>query len=163
MNYEEIYPELIKRGIYSVADYFRELFLKERLGGNVAVIVKDYTTSFFFMPCDKFGYPKYREQRYLSFIDTHIKLYEEGSNPSVDMGKVIQKTIVVKYPLIHQEIAYNFPSEHFIFLWEGEMVDSREISAEDLDVRKLMELTNNAIEKREGIIIDEVLKNRLIK
>lgn len=159
-EYEEY---VLRKGCYEVANYFKDLFSQKRIDGKVAVMVEDYTTSFFFMPCDKFGYPKYREQRYLSFIDTHLRCFEECADPYCDISKVTQKTIIVRKPLIFQEVNFNYSPEHYIFLWEGEMVDSKEIPIGELDIKQLMKLTQSAIEKREGIIIDEVLKNKLIK
>jgi len=163
MDNQEIEQFVIQKGCYEVANYFRDLFMNKRIEGKVAVVVEDYTTSFFFMPCDKYGYPKINEQRYLSFLDNNVNLVKESLDPTISMCKVTEKTIRVERPLVFQHISYNYPTETFIFLWEGRMVNSREVPLDELDIKKLMKLTQEAIQNREGIIIDEVLKNKLIK
>jgi len=91
MDNQEIEQFVIQKGCYEVANYFRDLFMNKRIEGKVAVVVEDYTTSFFFMPCDKYGYPKINEQRYLSFLDNNVNWFNQGSDPTIEMCKVTEK------------------------------------------------------------------------
>lgn len=161
--YKPEVAELIKIGAYEVGNYFKEFFLQKRANGLVPIMVDDFTTSFYFMPCDINGVPKRSSYEYLTFRNSKITDFNSGS-PTIDMGNITKKEIVIDRPLIGRSFAFGYePMEYFYFLWSGRVVENQDIPIGDLDIKKLMKLAQNAIEKREGLIIDEVLKNRLIK
>jgi hypothetical protein len=50
-----------------------------------------------------------------------------------------------------------------VFLWEAEIMDSKKIPIEKLNVQELMLLAQTAIKNREGIILNVTMDNKLIK
>jgi len=155
----------IEKGIHRVGDYFADLIRKKRTENKVAVMVEDFMTSWFFVEADKNGYPTRRITDFISFIDNPIRsLLDEGADPVADMQSVQKRSLKIVKPLIYYICEYDFPvRRENVFLWEGEIVDTRDVPIEQLDIKQLMKLAQKAIKNREGLIIDEVLKNRLIK
>jgi len=154
---------IIQIGIKDTSRYFEELFLNKRIDNKVAVLVEDFATSLFFVECDKQGYPMRKQTDYLTFMENPF-LTAEDDEPFLKEAKVYKKTIEINKPLIYRNVMSQdiFPKPYF-FLWEGIIVDKRELSIEELDVKRLLKLAQETIKNREGLIIDDVLKNRLIK
>ena len=150
-------------GLRAVGDYFAQWFMDTRASGKVGILVKEFTWSFFFTECDNHGYPQRRYTDYLTFMD-NPKIMDIGADPMLDEIKVYKKTIEVDKPIIVYDFRPNFyPESPYVFLWEGRVVNKEEVPIEKLDVKQLLKLAQEAVRNREGLILDEVLKNKLIK
>lgn len=165
MDHPDI-PEdyIVRYGTKEAGYYFAELFMQKRAEGKVAVLIDDFTTSFFFIECDKHGYPKRRYTDFLTYMAyPKLSAWEENSSPVMDTSTVLKKTIEVESPLISYNFRPTFYPTPYVFMWQGRILDKAEVPIESLDVSKLLRLAQEAVQKREGLIIDEVLKNKLIK
>jgi len=140
---------IIRMGIRQAGEHFAELFMEKWAERRVPVLIEDFTTSFYFIECDKYGYPMRKYTDYLSVVDETT---------------VLKKTIEVEKPLILLRTSeLDFMQRPRVFMWQGRIYDKAEVPIENLDVKKLLRLAQKAVQKREGLIIDEVLKNKLIK
>jgi hypothetical protein len=156
---------IYNRGFHEVGNYFEEIIKGQRLNGKVAIHYTDFTDSILFAPCDELGYPKVRYYEFLTMMASP-KLVMDFSSPTyMDSVQVFRKCVEVREPLSYLRV----PSERsmfedtYIFMWKGEIRNKQEMKVEELDVKYLMQLAQEAIQKREPIILDEVIKNKLIK
>lgn len=157
--------ELIRIGIRETSQFFEDMFLQKRIDGKIPVLVEEFMTSFFFVICDKQGYPMRKYTDYLTFLENPF-LVTEGKEEETFMKetKVYKKTVRIERPLIYRQFGRpDFFDKPYFFLWEGKIVDKQEIPVEQLDIKQLLKLAQASIKNREGLIIDEVLKNQLLK
>lgn len=154
---------IYRRGADEIARYFRELIIGKMVERKVAVMVEDYTHSLFFVDCDQYGLPTRRYFRFLTLWDSPNFLLHEDADPCIDECKVTEKEITIDRPIAHFEDRYDFPNSLYVFMWQGRVTSQRERPVEELDVKQLLRLARSAVESRDGLIIDEVLKNRQIK
>ncbi len=159
----EIPAEYIYRsGASEVSRYFQELIMGKMMNRKVAILVKDYTESLFFVECDDHGYPKMRYIQYLSYWDMTLKLVPEGIDPCIDQCRMTRKEIRVDSPMILFNTGYDYRERPYVFMWSGEVITQKEMSVDELDVKQLLQLAQAAVKSREGLIINEVAKNRQI-
>ena len=155
---------ILERGFREVAKYFEEVVKNKRIDGKIPVLFTDFTDSIIYVPCDRQGYPKIRVYEFLTIMGQPKVVDELYEIPFVNT-QVYKKVVEIDQPEIYYMVntssAY-MPKPYF-FMWRGKLVDKQEIPVEQLDVKYLMKLTQEAIEKREPIILDEAVKNRLIK
>lgn len=155
---------VIRRGMYEVAQYFRDLIEKERFNNRVPVLVKERPLkTIFFVPCDVFGLPKIRYYEFLTFNYPKKMMIQDQDVLSVDNMSVVKKTIRIQSPLIMSNYGYDYPPQTFYFMWEGEIMETIKLDKSDLNVSTLLSLAQEAIKKREPLLLDEVSKNKLIK
>jgi len=50
-----------------------------------------------------------------------------------------------------------------VFLWEGEVIDREKVQLETMEVKKLILLAQEAIKRREGLIIDVAQNNKMVE
>lgn len=158
----EIPVEVIYRYAFNkTAEYFAGRLEQKRREGFVAVLVEDFWDSLYFMPCNKLGYPRsyYLETLELPKIST--AWLTEGEIPidtSITFSKI---TIQVEKPLISQR--FDFEDYPYIFMWSGKRMGTERLPIDKLNVQELMRVAQLAIKNREGLIIDEALKNKIYK
>jgi len=159
--------EYIKRfGIKEVGYFLTDLLYKRFETGKIPVLVDDkYSWQVIFTEADKYGRPMRPYVEFLTLPSLFINdLMTEGAEITCSEVKVT--TFCVR--LINPVVACNFrpkfePDRSYYFMWMGEIVHRQEIPVEKLDVKELLRLAQKAIKERNGIIIDEVAKNKLIK
>jgi hypothetical protein len=164
MGNEEEYIKKI--GIKEVSYFLTDLLYKRFEGGQIPVLVDDkYMWQVIFTEADKYGRPMRSYVEFLTlpslFINNLMTERAEISYTEVTATKFCVR-------LINPVVAYNFrpsfePDRSYYFMWMGKIIDRQEIPVEKLDVKELLRLAQKAIKDRNGIIIDEVAKNRLIK
>lgn len=160
---QEIPAEILYRHAYKqAADYFAGLIEEHRKGGQVAVLVKDMFHSLYFMPCNRNGYPDYHYFRSLELPSLAAFVTDEEALVKIDDLHAKEVEIRIEKPLLSAN--YNYWSEPpVVFMWEGRRMGTKYIPAEQLNVQELMKLARQTIARREGIIIDEVLRNKIYK
>jgi len=156
---------VLNRGASIVADHFRNKIMDNFRGGKVAVLVKHLGEMLYFMDCDENGYPKRDSFRTIESLGL-LPFLESGEEALLEATTFTEYTIVLKRPLVMTKLPdleefYGY--KMIVFLWEGEIIDSKKVKLEELDIKHLMKLAQEAIKKREGLIIDLVDKNKKIK
>lgn len=146
------------------ADYFSDKIEAERLQNKVPVLIKDNgIESIYFFPCNQYGMPTVRYLKFLSISSDMLKVISQPSDLSVMTNTFIDELcIYIEEPLIIMPV-YEYTQENYFGMWSGRIMSKSKIPIEKLDVSELMKLAQKAIEKREGIILDEVLSNKIIK
>lgn len=163
MDKDELAKNVLRKGFYEVAEYFRKLFEEERINHKVPVKINDRPMeSLFFAECDITGVPKRMYYEFLTF-NSPLKVFIEKQDLIVDNISVRRKAIQIERPILQTQLNWDMPYQVFYFLWEGRILDDIELDLADLDVKYLQQLSQEAIKKREPIILDEVIKNKLIK
>jgi hypothetical protein len=151
----------------SIGDSFADKFKMKWMAGKVGIMLENYFDSIYWMDRDEFGFPIYREFKTVEFSTPRALKYSDLENPFAEMTTVTEKSILIEKPMITTE--YNvcrpmFSSERpTVYLWQGYLVNTNIIPMEKLEVGYLLKLTQEAIKKRECIIINEAQKNQLIK
>jgi hypothetical protein len=159
---ERVPLEMIERHAFkTVAEFFAKKVEEERKKGKVAVLVEDFTNSLYFMPCDRYGFPNYHNFKYLAFDSFQLQVIKDGAIPTQMTSTVEEIQIMVDKPLLTQR--YDWQDKPYVFMWNGRKMGSRKIPLEKMDVSELMKIAQKVIENREGLIIDEVLENKLYK
>lgn len=158
----EIPVEVIYRHAFrKTAEYFAGKIEQKRREGFVAVLVEDFWDSLYFMPCNELGYPRDYYLETLELPKISASWLTEGEIPidkSITFNKI---TIRVDKPLISQR--YDFQDYPYIFMWEGRRMGTDILPIDQLNVRELMRVAQLAVKNREGLIIDEALKNKIYK
>jgi len=153
----------LKKACAMVSDYFKQEIEERIMDNKVPVLVKDFVTSFYYLDCDDYGYPKNRDLTYLSFSSPCV-ISQDFS--TVENMTIMKKRVIAQRPMIVQQWGeYGFIGNEKprVFLWEGQIVENKELPVEQLDVKYLQQLAQKCIENREGLYLDEALTNRLIK
>lgn len=153
---------IIRHASQEVGRYFADQVERERKNGRVAVLVEDFTNSLFFMPCNKEGYPNFLQFNYMTYDSLSVTVMNQGLYiPSAVSQTVEEVSIMIDKPLLTQRFDLNEPP--YIFMWKGKKMSSRKIPLEKLNVSELMKLAQEVIKSREGLVIDEALKNKIYK
>lgn len=154
---------LVRHACREIGNFFAEQAEKERRNGRVAVLVEDFTNSVYYMPCDEFGYPNFHSFNYMTYDSLSLAVLS-----SADVGTTVPVTqtvrevsIMIEKPMITQR--YDWKERPYVFMWSGRKMGSRDIPLEKLNVSELQKLAQKAIENREGLVIDEALKNKVYK
>lgn len=146
--------------------WFQEEVKKQRINGKVPVIYSDINDSILYVPCNKKGIPNIRVWEFMTLMGLPKALdWTESTEYSPTDPQIYKKSVMINQPEIVFRVAEtsNPLGEDYYFMWRGDLVDKQEIPIEQLDVKYLMRLAQEAIEKREPIILDEVTKHKLIK
>ena len=117
--------------------------------------------SLYFLPCNERGYPN---QFMLKSIELpRLEAFLTGG----DIDKVPtsitahEVTIMVEKPLLTQ--SYDWQQPPIVFMWEGRRMGTERIPMEKLNVSELMRVAQVAVGKREGLVIDDALRNKIYK
>lgn len=151
---------VIRHASKEIGDYFSKKVEEERTNGKVAILVEDFTNSLYFMPCDKYGYPSAHQFNYMTFDSFSLQVIKDGSIP-MSTTTVEEVSIFIEKPILTQR--YDWQDKPYVFLWYGRKISSRKIPLEKLNVSELLKIAQKVVETREGLIIDEVLKNKIYK
>lgn len=153
---------IIRHASREVGNYFAEQVERERKIGKVAVLVEDFTNSLYFMPCDEYGYPNYHHFNYMTFDSLNLMAIQaEGIMPTTASMTVREVSIMIERPMLTQRM--DWKEKPYVFMWSGRKMNTREIPLEKLNVSELMKLAQKAIRDREGLVIDEAMKNKIYK
>lgn len=160
----EIPKEIILRHAANEASkYFANRIETERKENKVAVLIRNLMDSLFFLPCNENGYPDYHQfnSLYIPTMELAMPIDMNKKPKFVDItAEEIQ--VIVEKPLIFNHYD-SWDRTPVIFMWEGRCMNRSRIPIEKLNVKELMIVAQNAIKKREGLILDEVLKNKIYK
>lgn len=158
---DNIPAEVIYRHAFQkTAEYFAGKIEQRRKDGYVAVLVEDYYESLFFMECDRDGYPKSRQYKSLELPRLEAFL-TVGEIPVSTQIQCYEIEIIIEKPLIASN--YYWQPHPVIFMWSGRKMGRQQIPVERLNVQELMRVAQTAIKNREGLIVDEALKNKIYK
>lgn len=155
---------ILDRGFHEVGHYFQELVKNKRMENKVAVHYNDINESLLFVECDIHGFPKIRYFEFLTIMGLPKLMSEDFASISETTTQVYKKCVEIREP----EIIFKMENgtlfgENYYFMWRGEIRDKHEIPLEQLDIKYLTILAQEVIKKREPIILDDVIKNKLIK
>lgn len=152
---------LVRHASHEVGKFFAEKVEKKRAEGYVAVLVSDFTDNLYFMKCDKNGYPNAHMFNYMTFDSLSLTAISMNSVPSMSTMSVEEVSICIEKPLLTGR--YDYRERPAVFLWEGRQMSKHKIPLEKLNVSELMKLAQQVIKDREGLVIDEALKNKIYK
>jgi len=149
--------------ISEVSRFFSEKLVSCWKENMVPVYVEDFLLSFYFFPCNEKGYPDCDYYRFADVggfsFNTIANEYEPPTEATITVEEV---TVLIDRPIVYERFApWNTKGKSQIFLWGGRKVDKQIVPIEQLNVKNLMQMAQRAIQKREGIILDEANKNKL--
>lgn len=154
---------IVRHSAKTIGNYFADKVEDARRNGKVAILVEDFTNSLYFMECDNFGYPKFYTFNYMTFDSSSLmaicKKEREMLMPTI--MTVEEVSIMIEKPMITQR--YDVFERPYVFMWFGRKMSTRKIPLEKLNVSELLKLAQQAIINREGLVIDEALKNKIYK
>lgn len=160
---DKIPAEVIFRHAYrTAAEYFATKVEQKRKNGFVPILIEDFYESIYFAECDFYGNPKsrYIETVELSIPKLGIFRMSDAINSTTEMT-AWRVTIQIEKPLLTQRYDYNdYP---YVFMWSGRKMGNEKIPIAELNVSELMRVAQLAIKNREGLVIDEALKNKIYK
>ena len=155
----EVPKEVVFRHAFSrAADYFAGKIEEKRKAGFVPVFVEDTYETLYYMPCNERGYPTYGQMRYLELLRLSAFVVESDIPQNITVHEV---TVYVEYPMLSQR--YDWREPPVVFMWKGKRMGVENVPIERLNVSELMRVAQAAIKNREGLIMDEVLKNKIYK
>lgn len=156
----EVPREVIYRHAYSVAaKYFAERFEEERRSGRVPVLIKEMYDALYFIQCNERGYPTSYQMKALELPRLSAFL-TEGDMTAMPSLTVHEVSLWVHKPLLTQTYDMREP---IVFLWEGKRMDTQNVPIEKLNVSELMRVAQLAVQRREGLVIDDALRNKVYK
>ena len=145
----------------TVADYLATQVEDRRKAGYVAVLVEDFANSFYYMPCDKHGFPTTYQMSYMTLDILSVQTFSKGQEYAPVDVQVEETTVVLERPMLSQRV--DWQDMPYIFLWSGRIMSRRKVPIEKLNVSELMRLAQAAIKNREGLVIDEAIRNKVYK
>ena len=157
----EIPKEVIYRHAFrEAAEYFAEKLEKRRRAGYVAVLVEGAYETMYFMPCNTDGYPDSYRLMTLELPSLSVMSFSESETPPFESMTCYQVEIRLEKPLLAQSFGPGYPC---VFMWSGRRMGKDRVPIEELNVKELMIAAQNAVKSREGLVIDEALKNKIYK
>lgn len=163
---------ILRHGALEVSKYFEQIITGQRAKGKVAVLVDDYTYSLFFQPCNLYGYPKVGQIKTLEINTSLLSVnsISQLDTSSLATSMISEVTIFIERPLVVMRLDEDLETgqwspegKTYISLWSGRKVDTKKVPVEQLNVKELMILAQKAIENREGLVIDEAIRNKIYK
>lgn len=153
---------IIRHACREIGNYFAEQAEQERRNGKVAVLVEDFTNSIYYMPCDTNGFPNYHQFNYMTFDSLSLfTICKDGQTPTTEKMHVKEISIIIERPILAQR--YDYEMKPIVFMWSGRKIGSRDLPLEKLNISELMKLAQKATQDREGLVIDEAIKNKIYK
>lgn len=152
---------VIRHASKEVGNFFADKVEEERRNGKVAILVEDFTNSLYFMKCDKYGYPDMHHFNYMTFDSVSLATLNDGAIPNTASMTVEEVSIMIDKPMLSQR--YDWQDKPYVFLWFGRKMSRSKIPLEKLNVSDLMKIAQESIKNREGLIIDEAMKNKIYK
>lgn len=164
MDIDEAYKkELLQReAMYKVADYFKETVEKKIAIGKIPVLIEGCSIELLFVDCDSSGVPKQRRIEILEAKAFYATILSEQDIVDT-IQQITSKSIFIREPLLMSDLGFLHTHNYIYYMWKGEIMNTENIPLEDFNVSELMKIAQNAIQTREGLIINEAIKNKLIK
>lgn len=157
----DVPKEVIYRYAYrEAANYFAEKLENKRKAGCVAVLVEGAYETMYFMPCDVNGYPDSYRLRTLELPALSVRSFSDYEEVPYEQMTCYEVEIRVEKPLLAQSFG---PGHPVVFMWSGRRMGEDRVPIEKLNVKELMIAAQNAVKSREGLVIDEALKNKIYK
>lgn len=156
---------IYSRGFDEVAYWFKEKVANERVNKKVPVYYYDVVDSFIYVICDEQGYPQRPYWEFITMVGLpKIMPQDIGTIPFEDVT-YSKKIVRITRPEVGYKVndGISMFGKDYFFLWNGDLVDRQEIPVEQLDIKYLLKIAQETIKKREPLILDEVIKNKLIK
>lgn len=160
---DRIPAEVIFRHAFrTAAEYFAEKLEKRRREGFVPILIEDFYESVYFAECNHHGYPKRPYIEAMEITAPKIGIYSVNAaiDDTIDMT-AWRTTIQIEKPILTQR--YDFNDYPYVFMWSGKKLGTQKVPTSELNVSELMRVAQAAIKNREGLIIDEALKNKIYK
>lgn len=151
---------VVRHAAKTIGNFFADKVEDARKNGKVAILVEDFTNSLFFMECDSFGYPKFHTFNFMTYDSLSVTVMNQGEYLPTDRT-VEEVSIRIEGPMLTQRYDYN--ERPYVFMWSGRKMNSKKIPLEKLNVSELLKLAQQAIVNREGLVIDEALRNKVYK
>jgi hypothetical protein len=152
---------IVRHAATEIGRYIADQVEEQRRAGKVAVLVEDFTNSLYFMPCNPQGYPDFHTFNYLTFDSLSLTtLIERDAYTPVSMT-VEEMSVAIERPMLTRR--YDYQERPYVFLWSGRIMSKRKIPLEKLNVTELMKLAQAAVRNREGLVIDEAMRNKVYK
>jgi len=142
------------------ANYFAEKIEQRRKSGYVPVLIEDFYESLYFSPCNKNGYPETFHLQTLELPRLEAVWTMDQIPPTTEIT-CYKVSIQIEKPLLMQR--YDFNDYPVVFMWSGKKLGKEVVPVEELNVQELMRVAQAAIKNREGLVIDEALKNKIYK
>jgi hypothetical protein len=152
---------LLRHSAREVGNYFGDKVYENRKNGRVAILVEDFTNSLYFMPCNEHGYPDFHSFNFMTYQSLSTTVMNEGEYDVTSTSTVEEVSIMIEKPMLTQR--YNWEDRPYVFLWSGKIMSKRKIPLEKLNVSELLKLAQQAVLNREGLVIDEALRNKIYK
>ncbi len=143
------------------AEYFAEKLESKRKSGLVAILVEGAYETMYYMPCDEMGYPNSYRTMTLELPSLTVKSFSDFKEPPYEMMTCYQVEIRVERPLLSQ--SFGSTGYPHVFMWSGRRMGEDRVPIEKLNVKELMVAAQNAVRSREGLVINEALKNKIYK
>ena len=142
-----------------MAEYFSEKITEKRKQGYVPVLVEDFFETIYYVPCNDDGLPKLRYVKILKIPPVILSDFV-GETPNVTTLNIDEFMIEINSPLV----TYNLDNlKPLWFMWSGKQVYQSKIPLDQLNIKELMIVAQKAIRSREGLVVDEALKNKIYK
>jgi len=163
MDFEEEKKYLDHKAFSEISRFFADKFLEQWKQNKVLILIEDFTTSLYYLPCNQYGFPLYREFKSIVLDSLYVKAICDDCVPPNTNISVDELVVVVDRPMLvcnhsHWDGHY---SDQYVYMWSGKIMSRKKVPIEKLDVKFLMKLAQEAIKSREGLIIDEAISNRL--
>jgi len=153
---------IFRHAFREASDYFASRIEEKRREGQVAILVQKPADTLYFMPCNEKGYPNYYQLKalHIPYIAPMLVASDLDALVTQDL-RIEEITIFLEKPLLSYR--YDYMEQPTIFMWEGREMNRERIPIEKMNISELMRVAQAAIGKREGIIVDEALKNKIYK
>lgn len=162
MDKEVVKTRILKDASYEIGAYFANKITEERIHGKVAILVQDQLYSLYFIACDEYGFPKYRDIQVISrLLLNDILAISKNSNPIEITREVETIHIDIQRPLMLNSTSWDI--RPYVYMWEGRITGKEKIPLKDLEVSELLKIAQETIKNREGLVIDEAIKNKIYK
>lgn len=140
------------------AEYFASDIENKRRSGQVAVLVKHFGEMLFYIPCTDDGYPNWYQYK---TIYTPMMWQADAQSAINETITVEELTVIVDKPIV--SFRYDYTRGPIVFMWQGTISQREKVPIEKLNVSELMKLAQLAVVKREGLILDKAIENKLYK
>lgn len=164
MEFDKEKECLDRRALTEVSRFFTDKFINHWKKNEVTVLVEDFSTSLYYLPCDQYGFPTYREFKSIIFDPLSLTAICDDFSFPVETVNIEEIVVIAERPMLvyqHMTCGGGHNPKQYVYLWSGRIMSRSKVPLEKLDVKYLMKLAQEAIKKREGLIINEVIENRL--
>jgi len=155
----------IKAGMYDVSNFYYKKIEEMRKQNKVPVIINNNKDITYWVDCDLYGMPKMRYIELIEFDNYFIKAINENDFKNINTDiTVLRKCIMIESPLLYRQInSFSRNNSYMYFMWSGSIQEKEYIPIEKLNITEILKIVNKTIEQRSEIVINDVIKNKIIK